>query len=310
MGRIEMTGPGGPILLLGCQGQLGWQLQRDLAPLGPVLALDRRGCDLADLDQVRRVVRKNSPSLVVNAAAYTAVDKAEGEPELARRINAEAVGVLAEETKRLGALLVHYSTDYVFDGRQSLPYTEAMATGPLGVYGCTKLEGEQAIAAVSGRALIFRSSWVFGARGANFVKTILRLAGERDSLRVVSDQVGSPTPAALISTVTGMVLARDRQSHLGVETYHLAAANPVSWNAFARAIVASAGRTPGFNLRLAPEAIAPIPSSDYPLPAPRPTNSRLDCRKLEGAYGLTMPDWQPYLNRMMQLLALKAQNGY
>ncbi|MDE2585355.1 MAG: dTDP-4-dehydrorhamnose reductase, partial [Betaproteobacteria bacterium] len=231
-------------------------------------------------------------------------------PELARRINAEAVGVLAEETKRLGALLVHYSTDYIFDGRQPLPYTEAMATGPLGVYGCTKLEGEQAIAAVSGRALIFRSSWVFGARGANFVKTILRLAGERDSLRVVSDQVGSPTPAALISTVTGMVLARDRQSHQGVDTYHLTAANPVSWNAFARAIVSCAQKTPGFALKLAPEAIAPIPSAEYPLPAARPVNSRLDCHKLEAAFGLTMPDWQPYLERMMQLLALKAQNGY
>lgn len=305
-----MTGHGGPILLLGCQGQLGWQLQRDLAPLGPVVALDRRGCDLADLDQVRRVVRENRPSLVVNAAAYTVVDKAEGEPELARRINAEAVGLLAEEAKLLDALMVHYSTDYVFDGRQPLPYTETMTTGPLSVYGRTKLEGEDAIRAISGRALIFRTSWVFGARGANFVKTILRLAAERDSLRVVDDQVGSPTPAALIATVTGMVLARDRQDHQGVETYHLAAANPVSWNVFARAIVACAQRTPGFSLKLTPEAIAPIPSADYPLPAPRPANSRLDCRKLEAAFGLTMPDWLPYLERMMQLLALKAQNGY
>ena len=305
-----MKGRGGPILLLGCQGQLGWQLQRDLAPLGPLLALDRQACDLADLDQVRRVVRENRPSVVVNAAAYTAVDKAEGEPDLAHRINAEAVGLLAEEVKALGALLVHYSTDYVFDGRQPLPYTETMLTSPLNVYGRSKLDGEEAIRAVSGRALIIRTSWVFGARGANFVKTILRLAAERESLRVVDDQIGSPTPAALIATVTGMVLARDRLEHQGVETYHLAAANPVSWNAFARAIVVCAQHTPGFALKLTPEAIAPIPSADYPLPAPRPANSRLDCSKLETAFGLTMPDWLPYLERMMQLLALKAQNGY
>lgn len=305
-----MAAANGPILLLGSQGQLGWQLQRDLAPLGPVLALDRRGCDLSDLDQLCRVVRENKPSLIVNAAAYTAVDKAESEPDLARRINAEAVGLLAEEAHKLNALLVHYSTDYVFDGRQEAPYSETAPTNPLSVYGRTKLAGEEAIRAVAGRALIFRTSWVFGARGANFVKTILRLAQERETLGVVDDQIGSPTPAAMLATVTGMVLARDRQSHLGVDTYHLAAANPVSWNAFARAIVACAQRTPGFALKLGPDAIAPIPSSDYPLPAPRPANSRLDCRKLEAAYGLTMPDWQPYLDRMMQLLALKAQNGY
>ena len=166
--------------------------------------------------------------------------------------------------------------------------------------------------AVGGRGLIFRTSWVFGARGKNFVKTILRLASERDSLKVVADQVGSPTPAAMIATVTGMVLAQldGGRAQQGCELYHLAAANPVSWNGFARAIVATAEQTPGFALKLGPEAIAPIPSSEYPLPAPRPLNSRLDCRKLEDRFGLTMPDWQPYLSRMMQLLALKAQNGY
>lgn len=309
MGKPEVSAP---ILLLGSQGQLGWQLQRDLAPLGPVLALDRRTCDLADLDRLRAVVREQRPRLIVNAAAYTAVDQAEKEPELARRINAEAVGLLAEEAKALDALLVHYSTDYVFDGSKAAPYVESDATAPLGVYGRTKREGEEAMLAVGGRGLIFRTSWVFGARGKNFVKTILRLASERGSLKVVADQVGSPTPAAMIATVTGMVLAQldGGRAQQGCELYHLAAANPVSWNGFARAIVATAEQTPGFALKLGPEAIAPIPSSEYPLPAPRPLNSRLDCRKLEDRFGLTMPDWQPYLSRMMQLLALKAQNGY
>ncbi|HET7776312.1 MAG TPA: dTDP-4-dehydrorhamnose reductase, partial [Azospira sp.] len=269
-----------PILLLGAQGQLGWQLQRDLAPLGPLLAVDRRRCDLGNLDQVRSLVREVKPRLIVNAAAYTAVDQAEQEPDLARRINAEAVGLLAEEAKALDALLVHYSTDYVFDGSKTAPYGEGDLTHPLSVYGRTKREGEEAIAAVAGRALIFRTSWVFGARGKNFVKTILRLASERDSLKVVADQIGSPTPAAMIATVTGMVLAQlgGGREQQGCDTYHLAAANPVSWNGFARAIVATAQATPGFALKLGPAAIAPIPSSDYPLPAPRPLNSRLDCR--------------------------------
>lgn len=309
-----MEGPevSAPILLLGAQGQLGWQLQRDLAPLGPVLALDRHGCDLADLDQLRRVLGQHAPRLIVNAAAYTAVDLAEQEQELARRINAEAVGLLAEEARRLDALLVHYSTDYVFDGKGERPYREEDGTAPLGVYGRSKRAGEEAMLASGCRGLIFRTSWVFGARGKNFVKTILRLAGERDSLKVVADQIGSPTPAAMIATVTGMVLARldGGRAQQGCELFHLAAANPVSWNGFARAIVATAAKTPGFALRLGPEDIAPIPSSDYPLPAPRPLNSRLDCRKLEERFALAMPDWQPYLARMMQLLALKAQNGY
>lgn len=309
MGLPEMAAP---ILLLGRDGQVGWQLQRDLAPLGPVVALNRQGCDLADLDQVRAVVRELRPQVIVNAAAYTAVDQAEAEPDLARCINTDAVGLLAEEAKALDALLVHYSTDYVFDGSKAEPYAETDLTAPLSVYGRTKRGGEEAMLAVGGRGLIFRTSWVFGARGRNFVKTILRLASERDNLSVVADQIGSPTPAAMIATVTGMVLAQLQggRAQQGCELYHLAATNPVSWNGFARAIVATAEKTPGFALKLGPEAIAPIPSSGYPLPAPRPLNSRLDCSKLEDRFGLTMPDWQPYLSRMMQLLALKAQNGY
>lgn len=301
------------ILLLGKDGQVGWQLQRSLAPHGTVVACGRGQCDLADLDQVRRVVREVAPQVIVNAAAYTAVDKAETETDLARRVNAEAPGLLAEESARLGGLLIHYSTDYVYDGENASPYTEGDPTSPQSAYGRTKLAGEEAIRAASERAVIFRTSWVFGARGGNFVKTILRLARDKDSLNVVDDQVGSPTPAALIATVTGISLAMLRQGR-GLEEgekrlYHLAAARPVSWCEFARTIVGLASGMPGFELKLKPETIRAIPSSDYPTPARRPRNSRLDCTRLEQDFGLQMPDWQPYLERMLQLLSLK-QNGY
>lgn len=301
------------ILLLGKDGQVGWQLQRSLAPHGEVVACGRVECDLSDIDRIRSVVREVRPAIIVNATAYTAVDKAESDAESARRINALAPGVLAEEAARLSALLVHYSTDYVYDGSKATPYVETDPTGPQGVYGLTKLEGEEAIRAVGGKSLIFRTSWVFGARGGNFVKTILRLAREKESLNVVADQVGSPTPAALIATVTGVGLAMLRHGHLlspgENRLYHLAAARPVSWCEFARTIVDLAGRAPGFDLRLKPEAIRPITTAEYPTPARRPANSRLDCARLENDFGLQMPDWQPYLERMLQLLALK-QNGY
>ncbi|MDR1995379.1 dTDP-4-dehydrorhamnose reductase [Azonexus sp.] len=301
------------ILLLGKDGQVGWQLQRSLAPHGRVVACGRGECDLADLDEVRRVLRDVRPSVIVNAAAYTAVDKAESEPELARRINTEAPAVLAAAAAVSGALLVHYSTDYVYDGSKVGPWVEDDPTGPLGVYGSSKLAGEEAIRAAGCRSLIFRTSWVFGARGGNFVKTILRLAREKDGLNVIDDQVGSPTPAALIATVTGVVLAMLRRGDMLAagenRLYHLAAAHPVSWCTFARTIVGLAGAMPGFELRLTPDAIRPIPAAEYPLPARRPANSRLDCRRLENDFGLLMPDWQPYLERMLQLLALK-RNGY
>jgi len=301
------------ILLLGKDGQVGWQLQRSLAPHGPVVACGRSECDLSDPVRIRSVIRQIRPSLIVNAAAFTAVDKAESEPDLAHGINAVAPGIMAEEAAALGALLVHYSTDYVFDGSKDAPYVETDPTGPLSVYGLSKLAGEEAIRAVDGRSLIFRTSWVFGARGGNFVKTILRLARERDSLEVVDDQVGSPTPAALIATVTGVVLAMVRHGQpekmAKNEIYNLAAARPVSWCEFARTIVGLAGQMPGFNLRLKPEAIHAITTAEYPAPARRPASSRLDCTRLETDFGLQMPDWQPYLARMLQLLALK-QNGY
>ncbi len=301
------------ILLLGKDGQVGWQLQRSLAPHGDVVACGRDRCNLSDLAQLRSVVREIRPAIIVNAAAYTAVDRAESEADLAWRINAEAPGVLAAEAAALDALLVHYSTDYVFDGTKSSPYLETDPTAPLGAYGRSKLAGEEAIRAAGGKSLIFRTSWVFGARGHNFIKTILRLAREKESLNVVADQIGSPTPAALIATVTGVVLAMLAHGRGlkkgGNRLYHLAASRPLSWCEFARTVVDLAGRSPGFDLRLKPEAINPIATCEYPTPARRPANSRLDCTRLENDFGLQMPDWQPYLERMLQLLALK-QNGY
>lgn len=301
------------ILLLGKDGQVGWQLQRSLAPHGEVIACGRAECDLTDIDRLRSLVRQLKPSVIVNASAYTAVDRAESEPELAMRVNGEAPGVLAEEVARLGALLIHYSTDYVYDGFKREPYVESDPTNPQSVYGRSKLAGETAIRASGAKSVIFRTSGVFGARGENFVKTILRLARERETLNVVTDQIGSPTPAALIATVSGVVLAMLRQGQ-GMNReqqrlYHLCCGRPVSWHEFARTIVGRARAMPGFDLRLAPEAIVGIPGSQYPTAAVRPANSRLDCSRLERDFGLLMPDWEPYLARMLQLLSLK-QNGY
>ncbi len=300
------------ILLFGADGQVGWQLQRALAPLGTVQALDRAECDLADVEAVRRIIRTAAPAYIINASAYTAVDKAESEPELAQTINAEVVAAMAEEARALDALLVHYSTDYVYDGNKDAPYVESDATNPQSVYGRSKRDGELAIAASGCRALVFRTSWVFAARGHNFVKTILRLAAERDALRVVADQVGSPTSADLIADVTAQVLQILRQraaTSAGMAVYHLVSANPVSWHAFACAIVAAAQATPGFRMQATPAAIAPIGTADYPLPAPRPANSRLSTAKLAADFGLVMPDWQPYLARMLDQLGREQPAG-
>jgi len=301
------------ILLLGRDGQVGWQLQRSLAPHGAVTAWGRPDCDLADLDRLRRMVRELAPEVIVNAAAYTAVDKAETDREAAFRLNAGVPGLLAEESARLGGLLVHYSTDYVFDGEKDAPYLEDDPVNPLSVYGLSKRAGEEAVLAAGGRSLIFRTSWVFGVRGSNFAKTILRLARERESLNVVDDQVGNPTPAALVSTVTGLALALlRRQGGLAMgegRIYNLAGAGAVSWCRFARTVVELASRRPDHDLTLVPEAIRPIPASDYPTPARRPRNSRLDCRRLEADFGLVMPPWQPYLERMMEILAHRRSRG-
>jgi dTDP-4-dehydrorhamnose reductase len=289
------------ILLLGRNGQVGWELCRSLAPLGRLRAFDFPDVDFSNPESLRRVVREAAPRVIVNAAAYTAVDKAESEEALATRINAEAVGVLAAEAKAAGALLVHYSTDYVFDGSKENPYLESDPVAPLGVYGRSKAAGEAAVAASGCEGLVFRTSWVFGLHGGNFVKTVLRLAAEREALKVVDDQVGSPTPAALIADVTAQALVAVRGGRLASGLYHLTAADPVSWRAFACAIVEAAARQ-GRALRLGPENIAAIQTSEYPLPAKRPANSRLDCSRLESALDIGLPGWRPYLERMLEFV--------
>nr|WP_263011032.1 dTDP-4-dehydrorhamnose reductase [Pseudomonas asiatica] len=294
------------ILLLGKNGQVGWELQRALAPLGEVIALDRQGSgslcgDLNNLDGLAVTVRSLAPDVIVNAAAYTAVDRAESEPELAARINAEAPGVLAREAAKLGAWLIHYSTDYVFDGSGQAQWHEDAPTGPLSVYGRTKLNGELAIQASGASAVVLRTSWVYAARGHNFAKTMLRLAAERDVLNVVTDQFGAPTGAELIADVTAHVLrqifsAQDA-SHLA-GTYHLAAAGETSWHGYAQFVLAQASRN-GVALKVSAERVGAISSEAYPVPAPRPRNSRLALAKLEETFNLKMPLWQQGVQRML-----------
>jgi dTDP-4-dehydrorhamnose reductase len=274
------------ILLTGCAGQLGRELKRSLASLGEVVACDRRQIDLADPDALRDAVRAIAPEAIVNAAAYTAVDNAEAEPATAGAINAVAPGILADEAKRLGALLLHYSTDYVFDGTKPTPYAEDDSTAPLSVYGRSKRDGELAIAAAGARHLIFRTSWVFGLHGANFMKTMLRLAKERDELRVIGDQFGAPTWTRHLADITALVVAR-KEAPNGL--YHLAAAGETSWHGYAEAIFAEAQRT---GLMEKVPVVRRITSADYPLPALRPTNSRLDCSRFHRDFGLALPDWR------------------
>ena len=266
------------ILLIGRNGQVGWELERTLQPLGAVKATDRTMLDLADPGALRKAVQEAKPDLIVNAAAYTAVDKAESEPDVAMQINGVAPGVLAEEVKRLGALLVHYSTDYVFDGSKLSPYREEDAVNPLSVYGRTKLEGEARIQASGCRYLLFRTSWVYAKRGRNFPLAILERARKGEALRVVGDQVGAPTSAAAIARATLACLFQEGQG-----LFHMSASGSTSWYGFARAIVAAKG----------PQAsITEITSSEYPTPARRPRNSRLDCSRLRGTFGLSLPDWR------------------
>lgn len=298
-----MTNSAMKILLLGKNGQVGWELQRSLAPLGQLLALDRRGADgltgdLSDPEALRETVRAVRPNVIVNAAAYTAVDKAESEVDLARTINATAPGVLAQEAAALGAWLVHYSTDYVFDGSGAMARAESANTGPLSVYGQTKLEGEQAIAASQARHLIFRTSWVYAARGGNFARTMLRLAGEREQLRVIDDQVGAPTGAELIADVTAHALRQTWQRPDLAGLYHLATSGQTSWHGYACHVIERA-RSAGQALKASAAAIEPISTLDYPTPARRPLNSRLDTDKLRLAFGLTLPDWRMGVDRML-----------
>ena len=292
------------ILLLGKNGQVGWELQRSLAPLSELLALDRRSTthcgDLSQPERLAQAVRDWRPDVIVNAAAHTAVDKAESEPDLVRCLNATAPAALAQAAAEIGACLVHYSTDYVFNGQGKQPWQEADAPEPLGVYGQTKLEGEQAIAASGCQHLIFRTSWVYAARGGNFAKTMLRLAGERERLTVIDDQHGAPTGADLIADVTAhtirQVMANPDQALSGI--YHLVASGETSWHGYASHVIAQARHiNPELGLKV--NDIAPVPTSAFPTPAKRPLNSRLSTHKLQQAFGLVLPPWQQGVNRML-----------
>ena len=287
------------ILLTGANGQVGWELRRTLGCLGEVIALDSSAMNLTDAATVRHTLREVAPHILVNPAAYTAVDQAEREPELARAVNAEAPGVLAEEAARLGALLVHYSTDYVFNGSGATPWREGDACDPLNVYGATKLAGERAIQATGCRYLIFRTSWVYGARGSNFLLTVRRLMRERPELKIVADQIGAPTWCRDLAEATAQVLSQINgpasefgQAPWGM--YHMSNAGETSWHGFAQAIQALDGAGASAHL-------VPIPSSEYPTPARRPLNSRLNNDKLERTFGLRLRDW-----RMALALCLNA----
>lgn len=291
------------ILLLGKGGQVGWELQRSLALLGEVVALDFDSppplvADFSRPQTLLETVRAVAPQVIVNAAAHTAVDKAESEPELARTLNAVAPGVLAREAAALDAWLVHYSTDYVFDGSGSAPWREDSPTGPLSVYGRTKLEGEELIRASGCRHLIFRTSWVYAARGGNFAKTMLRLAKERDRLTVIDDQVGAPTGADLLADLTALALQRVRRDPALAGTYHAVAAGETSWHRYATHVIEFA-RAAGQPIKVSPQAIEPVPTTAFPTPARRPLNSRLDTARLRSAFGVTLPRWEAGVERML-----------
>jgi len=283
------------ILLFGKNGQVGWELQRSLAPLGTLVALGSDSNPLCgnftDLDGLAQTVRTVAPDVIVNAAAYAAVDKAESERDLARLVNAQAPGLLAQEAKNCGALLVHYSTDYVFDGSGTKAWQETDAPHPVNFYGQTKLDGEKAIQASGCRHLIFRSSWIHAGRGHNFIKTILRLAQERDQLKIINDQIGAPTGADLVADVTAQALyAVAHNPDIG-GLYHLTAGGETSWYDYTRFILGYA-RQSGMKLRVSAEAIVPVSSDEFPTPAKRPHNSRLDTSKLQQTFAVPLPDWQ------------------
>ena len=299
------------ILLLGAHGQLGHELNTALQPLGEVKAFTRAELDLSNPTALRAALAELAvnwrPTVVVNAAAYTAVDKAESEPQVAHAVNAQSPAVLAELAHAWGAMLVHYSTDYVFDGHGQRPWREDDATNPLSVYGASKLAGEQAIAQACPRHLTLRTSWVVGAHGNNFLKTMLRLAAERDSLRVVADQIGAPTSTALLAHVTLQLIqamqdAQAADPRWGV--YHVAPSGETSWHGYARHIIAQAVAR-GAVLKVSPSAVEPVTTAEYPLPAPRPMNSRLDTDKLRHTFGLTLPVWSQGVDAILDELLKK-----
>ena len=289
-------------LLFGKNGQVGWELQRSLAPLGELVALDRHSqdlCgDLTNLQGLAETVQAVRPDVIVNAGAHTAVDKAESEPELARTINALAPSVLAREASKIGAWLVHYSTDYVFDGSGSRPWLETDAPAPLSVYGRNKLEGEQLIQAAWAKHLIFRTSWVYAARGGNFAKTMLRLAQERERLTVIDDQWGAPTGAELLADVTAHAIRQVLQRPQDAGLYHLAAQGEATWNGYAKHVIAQAVRAQSA-IKIIANEVAAVPTSAFPTPATRPFNSRLNTSRLQTTFGLRLPSWQQGVDRML-----------
>ena len=292
------------LLLTGKNGQLGFELQRALAPLGELIAVDAAECDLADPLAVQTLLDREQPEVIVNPAAYTEVDRAESEPELAAAVNTEAPRQLGAWASATGALVLHYSTDYVFDGAKAGPYVEEDVTAPLGVYGFTKRDGESALRQTCPRHLILRTSWVVGAHGANFAKTMLRLAAERDSLRVVNDQWGAPTSAALLADLTAHLVRqwanheRSNGDSFPYGTYHVANAGETNWYDYARFVLAAAHQA-GRTLRITSDQIEAITTADYPTPAARPANSRLACRRFRNTFGLHLPPWQQSLRHLL-----------
>ena len=290
------------ILLLGAQGQVGWELRRSLAPLGDVIALDRHSTDfcgdISNLAGLAETVRRVAPHVIVNAAAHTAVDTAEAEPKLANILNALAPGVLAQEASKLGALLVHYSTDYVFDGSGQMPWRETDTPAPLNVYGQSKLEGEARIQAAGGRHLIFRTSWVFASRGGNFAKTMLRLAQERERLTVINDQFGAPTGADLLADITAHVIGHVRQQPEQTGLYHLTALGETTWFEYAKYVIAKASiASPA--IKITAKDVVPVLSEVFETAAQRPKNSRLNTEKLQTAFNLHLPPWEYGVDRML-----------
>lgn len=292
------------ILLFGCNGQVGSELQKTLQPLGKIVALDLNSSefcgDFTKPEAIAETIRRVKPDVIVNAAAYTAVDKAESEPDLAFLINAQTPGILAQEAEKVGAWLIHYSTDYVFDGSGDQPWKETDAPNPLNVYGASKLQGERNIAANCSKHVILRTSWVYGAQGANFAKTMLRLAQERESLSVVDDQIGVPTGAKLLAELTASIIPRLMQDASLAGLYHAVAAGETSWYGYARLVIDSARRQ-GVAIRVKDESIRPVGSGQFPTPAKRPANSRLDTGKLREAFSQELPPWEAGVKQMLEV---------
>ena len=293
------------ILLLGKDGQVGWELQRALAPLGELVAHGRDRANLEDIPSVVALIRAERPDVIVNAAAYTAVDKAESDTDRADLINHRAVAAIAAEAHTLGAWFVHYSTDYVFAGDKAAPYVESDPIAPQSVYGTTKQLGEAAIAASGCKHLIFRTSWVFAARGGNFAKTMLRLAADREELRVVGDQTGAPTSAELIADATALCIYRTQvqpdDAYSGI--YHLVAGGETTWHGYAQYVIGLAAAK-GAALKAKPEQVHPIATTDYPVPAKRPANSRLDTQKIQRTFALSLPDWKVHVARLIDEIVI------